>query len=318
MKVFAPGKLVLTGAYAVLAGAPAIAIAASRGAIADGSRGAASPTPEVRAALGDLAAPQVDASAMFSGGRKLGLGASAAILVASVAAHEAASGADLASAVVRERIFARARDAHARAQGGGSGVDVAASVHGGAIRYVVGEPVRAVALPPGLGVHVFACAHSARTSELRASVDRLARADERAHRACMDALCASARGGADAVDRQDGAAFVDALRRTARSLARLGAAAGVPIVPAGFDDLEAIASRDEAAFAVSGAGGGDVAVHVGPRAPSEAFLAQSRALGLEPLDLSVDRAGVRLHAAPEKPRAGSGVIDRGKAPSRNP
>lgn len=317
MKVFAPGKLVLTGAYAVLEGAPAIAVAVSRGAVADPSRSAAAPTPEVRAALGD-AAPHVDASSMFAGDRKLGLGASAAILVASVAAQEAASGADLASFAVRERLFARARDAHAKAQAGGSGVDVAASVHGGAIRYVVGQPVRGVTLPETLGIHVFACAQSARTSELRAAVDRLGRSDARAHRACMDELVTIAKDGADAAESADARSFVRALRRTARALARLGSAAGVAIVPDGFDALEDLAAREDGAFAVSGAGGGDVAVLVGPRPPSSAFLSHAREIGLTRLDLSLDVSGVRLYDAPSSLRAGPrGAVDLGKALSRN-
>ena len=296
MKVFAPGKLVLTGAYAVLEGAPAVVVAVNRGAIADISRKALSPTPEVHAALGDDA-PHVDASAMFAGERKLGLGASAAILVASVAAHEAASGADLANAAVRERIFVAARAAHATAQGGGSGVDVAASVYGGAIRYVVGQPIRALVLPRALGVHVFACGNSARTTELRAAVDRLATTEGAVHRACMDELVAIAAEGADAAMHANASAFVVALRRAARALARLGAAAGTAIVPARFDELEAIAAREDAAFAVSGAGGGDVAVFVGPTGPSRRFVEQAHALGLSLLDVALDTAGVRPHRA---------------------
>ena len=57
MRVFAPGKLVLTGAYAVLGGAPAIVMATNRGAYADGARITPTPTAEVRAALGDVDAP---------------------------------------------------------------------------------------------------------------------------------------------------------------------------------------------------------------------------------------------------------------------
>ncbi len=49
MRVFAPGKLVLTGAYAVLEGAPAIVVATNRGAVADATRVALTATPEVRA-----------------------------------------------------------------------------------------------------------------------------------------------------------------------------------------------------------------------------------------------------------------------------
>lgn len=297
MKAFAPGKLVLTGAYAVLHGAPAIVVATSRGAVADGSRSGA-PSLEVRAALGDGPAPLVDASALFAeGDRKFGLGASSAILVASLAVRAAERGADLAGADVRADLFREARRAHAAAQGGGSGVDVAASVYGGAVHYVVGQTPTRVAIPSGLRVHVFACGVSARTSELRAEVDRLARTGPAAHRACLDDLAAVANDAARAVDVADAAAFVLALRRTARALARLGDAAGVGIVPAGFDALEALASREDASMSVSGAGGGDVAVYVGPTAPSPAFLERADALGLSSLDLSLDTKGVRIAPA---------------------
>jgi phosphomevalonate kinase len=295
MRTFAPGKLVLTGAYAVLEGAPAIAVAVSRGAFADSSRPARLPTPEVLAALGEnAAAPEVDASTMFAGDRKLGLGASAAILVASLAAREAEAGADLSSAIVRERIFAAARNAHAHAQSGGSGIDVAASVHGGAIQYVMGQPVKRVALPSGLRVRTFACRNSARTSELRAEIDRLARTEPAVHHGNMTELVAIAHDAARAVDGGDGPAFVSALRRTARGLARLGEAAGVGIVPSGFDALEGLADRDEAAFCVSGAGGGDVAVYVGRHEPSAAFLERAHALGLFALGVAIDDQGVRV------------------------
>jgi mevalonate kinase len=146
---------------------------------------------------------------------------------------------------------------------------------------------------------VFACATSARTSELRASVDALAVADAGLHRACMDGLVRIANEAEQAVDAGDGDGLIAALGRAARGLARLGAAAGVGIVPPGFDALEALAARDGGAFCVSGAGGGDVAVHVGRGAASAAFHREARARGLAPLALSLDPAGVRL--APDGP-----------------
>jgi phosphomevalonate kinase len=302
MRTFAPGKLVLTGAYAVLHGAPAVAIGVSRGAYADSSRGAVVLTPEVASALGrDVRPPHVDASTMFVGSRKLGLGASAAILVASVAAHEADAGADLSDPAFREKLFGMTRDAHARAQSGGSGVDVAVSVYGGAVQYVMGEPVKRVTLPRGVLVSVFACKTSARTSELRAQIDRLGQTNPAAHRACMSDLVAIANDAARAVADGDAAAFVDGLRRTARGLARLGTEARVGIVPEGFDELEAIAAREDASFSVSGAGGGDVAVYVGRSEPSRTLAERAHALGLFPLDLSLDNEGVRI--APAVPAA---------------
>lgn len=312
MKVFAPGKLVLTGAYAVLEGAPAIVVAVSRGAFADAARTAITATPEVRAALGDVPVPHFDASAMFIGARKLGLGASAAILVASLAAREAERGADLAAPAVRDALFARARAAHLEAQGGGSGVDVAASVHGGVLRYSLGAsgPSSARAsLPPGMHLSVFACPTSARTSELRAEIERFALAKPGLSRVCMHELGVVAERAASAASSGDRDAFVEAVRRTADALTRLGSAAGVGIVPPGFDALAELAAQEDAAFCVSGAGGGDVVAYVGRTNPSSAFLERARALGLFVLDLDIDEKGVRIAPQPSAlVAAGLGVV----------
>lgn len=298
MKVFAPGKLVLTGAYAVLEGAPAIVVATSRGAFTDGDRTAPTATPEVAAALGDAApAPHADASSLFVGARKLGLGASASILVASIGVREAERGADLSRPDVRAAIFARAREAHAAAQGGGSGVDVAASVYGGVLEYTLSGH-RAVKLPTGMRLTVFACGTSARTSELRAFVDRLAESSPDLHRSRMGELGEIARYASRAVASDDRAAFLDAVRNTYGALARLGAAASAPIVPAGWEALGDAATTEGAAFCVSGAGGGDVAAFVGVAPPSRAFLAQARTQGLFVLDVDVDEKGVRVVSQP--------------------
>jgi phosphomevalonate kinase len=115
----------------------------------------------------------------------------------------------------------------------------------------------------------------------------------------MDDLAAVAHDGADAVARADHAALVDAVARTARALGRLGHATGAPIVPAGFDELAAIAAAEHAAFCVSGAGGGDVAAFVGDAKPSSRFLERAHALGLFLLDVDFDEKGVRT--APHAP-----------------
>ncbi|AKV01634.1 Phosphomevalonate kinase [Labilithrix luteola] len=298
MKAFAPGKLVLTGAYAVLEGAPCIVVATSRGVVADTARRASFTTPEVEAALGSVAAPDVDASALFLDSRKLGLGASAAILVASLAAREAEAGRDVGDDDVRAALFSRAREAHATAQSGGSGVDVAASVFGGALRYTMGAlPVR-VTLPRGAHLSVFACGNSARTSDLRGKVDALAASSPALHRECMDALQSLARDAAQAVDAGALERLVDVVRRTSAALARLGDAAGAPIVPTELRELSDIAARESAAFCVSGAGGGDVAVYLGSAPPSAAFLTRASALGLLRLDLGLDEKGVRALPTP--------------------
>src|SRR5215213_4826993 len=155
----APGKVVISGAYAVLEGAPAIVAAIDRYVLADAERAPEKTTAEVREALkrrGPSPHPWFDASALRSGGaqdRKLGLGSSAAILVSCLASLELGNDSDLDDAALSARVFGPALAAHRAAQGGGSGVDVAASAFGGiqVCRMVPDGLVRkALALPPAL------------------------------------------------------------------------------------------------------------------------------------------------------------------------
>jgi len=282
VKVIAPGKLVLTGAYAVIEGAPAIVVAIDRYAVADVS-----------------APDDVDVCALQDEeGRKLGLGSSAASMVASHAARALARGEDLSHPLVRASLFEGVREAHAHQQRGGSGVDVAAAVHGGALRYVTkGQEaaLRAVELPPGLFLRAFWSGTSARTSELRARVDALL---ARAPLALMP-LHRIAIAGAGAVDTGDARAFVHSARDYGRALEALGHAADAPVVPPAFAELAALAETCGAAFLPSGAGGGDVGVWLGVASPSAAFVARATALEMRVLPLKVDRGGVR----PEKTTA---------------
>jgi hypothetical protein len=128
------------------------------------------------------------------------------------------------------------------------------------------------------------------------------------HHACINELATIARSAAEAVAKGDREAFVASVRLAARGLARLGAAAGTAIVPEGFEHLEALAAADGAAFCVSGAGGGDVACHIGGARPSPAFVAGAHALGLFEIDLVLDEKGVRAAAQPAAVILGSGPV----------
>ena len=277
MKVLAPGKLVLTGAYAVLEGAPAVVAAIDRYAVADTGE------PE-----------RVDTSSMRDeGGRKLGLGSSAAWRVAAEGAREAAGGADLRVVAVRARIFDAVRAAHARDQGGGSGVDVAAAVHGGVVRYVLDGAranARRAPLPQGVELAAFFSGESARTSDLRARVEALKARDRHAlARLCDVALEADA-----AVVSGAALDFVRAARAFGAALARLGESADAPIVPPAFSELASLAARDGGAFLPSGAGGGDVGVWLSLAPPPVSFVARARSLAMRPLSLCIDPDGVRV------------------------
>jgi phosphomevalonate kinase len=316
VRAIAPGKLLLTGAYAVLEGAPAVVVAVDRYAVADASGTERDPSAEVRAALGQEAAPKIDVRALHDErGRKLGLGSSAAALVASLGVRALARREDLRSPLVRARIFRAARDAHTRAQGGGSGVDVAASVHGGVLRYAIdagGDAlVRALELPAGVQMAVYDSGTSARTSEMRARFERLrAQSDARGLLARLGDRAAQASA---AVESGEGQAFVACAREFGGILATLGAAIDAPIVPRSFAELAALAERENAAFLPSGAGGGDVAVWLGFASPSSAFAARASELAIRPLALGIDRGGLRADSPPDDTR-GIPWLERPESP----
>ncbi len=294
MKVFAPGKMVLTGAYAVLRGHPSVVVAVSRGAVADDARRARS-SREVRAALGTDDAPEVDTRTLYDGSRKLGLGASAAVLVATLALRARAQGKDLGDPSTRRELFVEGRRAHEKAQSGGSGVDVAASVYGGALVYRLDEHgeghVLETRLPENVGFHAYAARTSARTTELRAVVDRL-RTDRPVEDARLfEALGEASRAAANACLSGEAQAFVAASIAFGEALSALGRAADAPIFSVADEELASLARSSGSAFHPSGAGGGDVAVLLGSK--PNGFDQEAVRLGYVPLPLTVDQGGVR-------------------------
>lgn len=155
----APGKLIVTGEYAVLDGAPALVLAVNRRVVASrhaGPRGSSAfllalvheleqrfgtQHPAARAAT-EIA---VDSAAFYDGTMKLGLGSSAAVTVAATALALAADHERVA-VIDRDLVLSIASAAHAEAQGArgarGSGADIAASVFGGVIAFQRTTPDR--------------------------------------------------------------------------------------------------------------------------------------------------------------------------------
>lgn len=294
MRAAAPGKLVLSGAYAVLFGAPAIVTAVDRYAIADTRRPADFVAKEVRAALGDRTAPHVDASALRLGARKLGLGSSAAILVAALGAIALEKRGALDDGALCEMVLARALDAHARAQGGGSGADVAASAHGGtvAVRRVGGDlRIEGLGGSP-LVFAVFASERSASTREMLKSVMALSARAPRRFATLMEPLKSAAERAGAAYESGARESFLAALLEQGKLLGMLGKAAGIPIVTEQVAALAPAAETEGAALLPSGAGGGDVILFAGSQPPSAAFENTAKRAGLARLVLALGARGV--------------------------
>ncbi|MFO0676057.1 MAG: hypothetical protein U0169_05955 [Polyangiaceae bacterium] len=297
MIVVAPGKLLLTGAYAVLHGAPALVCAVDRHAVAEVGTVDPCPSREIRAAFELVPAPKVDVGQLFDRDQKLGLGSSAASLVAALGASAVAAGKDLLVEDTRQALFDRARLAHRKAQGGGSGVDIAASVHGGVLTYALaGESTRIgrTKLPEGLVLTVYYTGTSVRTSEMRGSVDAFRSLDPSRYAKLEDEIATASEDAIRATTTGDLESFLEALRVTGDVLAELGDAADAPVVPRWAEPLVAAAADSGAAFVPSGAGGGDVFVHAGSRAPDARFLEILSASHLRPVALGIDAEGVRV------------------------
>jgi len=293
----APGKLVICGEYAVLADAPAIAVAvdvraracveagkgASRLEVAgEGSwpfRWDARGLPDWEAQPGQgrglvlnaVAATLADAGlAMQDGlsitldtlafhapeGGKLGLGSSAAIIVALVAALCAEAGRPLSQDTTLEL----AQVAHRRLQaGGGSGIDIAAAVHGGVVGLVPGEGVASLRWPEGL--HWFAAwsGYGAATMPLlrRFNAYRRRQARSAAGSGPLDQLCEVARAAYAAWQQADAATILRTLEIYGEALNILDTTARIGIATRAHRRMAAMASGLGCVYKTSGAGGGD-------------------------------------------------------------
>lgn len=259
--VLAPGKLVIAGEYAVLDGAPALVLAIDRGVRCEvrPGRGVQTPDGDDRYVRGALeGAPE--ALYRFSAENpvdlpgKPGFGGSAAACVA----------ACLAAGRPGQDAFAL----HREAQGGGSGIDVAASLVGGLVRFQAGQtiPLHATISPS-----VLWSGQSARTGP------RVRRYQAWGGRA---AFVEASTALVDALPDDP----VAALAECARLLIAMAAQADLDYLSPGLARILSLAADFGGAAKPSGAGGGDCAIALfhDPDAQS-AFEAACAAVGLTPI-----------------------------------
>ena len=252
IRVVAPGKLVLLGEYAVLDGAPAVVAAVDRGvrcevtsadtttwSTPDDDRFVAAAliaadAPAGHYAFADHPVPVTDS--------KLGLGGSAAAVVAAVAAADLQRG----RAVDPDRIHSLARRVHLQVQGCGSGIDVAASSYGGVLRFHDGV---ATGLHARADPVVVWSGRSARTGP-RVQVYRSLGGPRRAR------FVAAMTEAVEAFDT----APVPAIRAAWVALRDMAAAAGLDYRTPALDRIVRLAEDCGGAAKPSGAGGGDCAI----------------------------------------------------------
>jgi phosphomevalonate kinase len=316
-EVTAPGKVFLVGEYAVLEGGAAVVAAVSRRASGRFVAGIPPASPVVAeavrltaAALGrdvralPAGAVLVDTGELSSGGRKLGLGSSAATAAVAVGAMLEAAGRSVEEE--RDLVFSIAEAAHRRAQGGlGSGADVAATVHGGLIRYLrpagaSAAPVirRLTRLPPASELLIFSTGTPSSTLGAVKAMAALRERDPAYHEALLEPLRDAADRFMEAIDIGNARELAAATRAAGAGMAALGTAADLPIVTPELAAAAALAEELGGAAKPSGAGGGDVGVALFPeREAAHTFRRRACDLGLTILDIAVDPDGVSRRPA---------------------
>lgn len=324
----APGKLMLSGEYAVLEGAEAIVAAVDRRVRVWLAEPGADPvtSPEVVASRAEAerrwgptaGVLQMDVSATRAGDQKLGVGSSAAGAAAAAGLVRAQAGGDLSALAIRREVMAAALAGHHAVAPRGSGADVAAATLGGFVRFrrVVtnGEPgdepgdpvaveVEPVVWPSDLQVRVVWTGQQVRTSDMLDRVEALRRSDAVAHADAMAGLQAAARQCSSALvigpgaDAPEAAAVVRAVRGYHLAMAALGDAAAAPIVNQTLHHIAELAARAGGAAKPSGAGGGDVALAMFESVDQASrFEAACQAAGLDVIHTRLGAAGVRIDA----------------------
>ena len=318
----APGKIVLSGEYAVLAGAPAICTAVSRRA-----RVAITESPGERHrvvapgysdvegrfttasgyvrwqqggeeyplvnAVWRLMQPVVASSLTLmldtsefreaTSGAKTGIGSSAALTVALVAALANVS-------TSKHDVAATASDAHREFQRGtGSGIDIACSIAGGLIEYRMQDRyVAAVDWPRGLH-------HALLWSGIPVSTGtQLQRWQQASAKPSLDALLDASRSVAASWREGDAAALLEQYHNYGDALAAFGDDHGLGIYAAGHAELAAAARQQGLFYKPCGAGGGDVGIVLGMDANAVAgFAAEARDFGFRQLDVALQAPGAR-------------------------
>jgi phosphomevalonate kinase len=203
-------------------------------------------------------------------------------------------------------LFERALSAHRKAQGGGSGVDVAASTFGGTLACRLSEPLLPVAgdaalgaplqvdtlTLPALTLEIWASPSAANTSHYIRQVSDWGSREPKAFAALFERLTRAAARAVDACTTADPSGFLEALDEQALGLLSLGEHSQTAIFLPELVPLAQRARAEGACFLPAGAGGGDISLFAGLTGPTPELKQALQAAGLSRLNLSFGAPGV--------------------------
>ncbi|HEY9724235.1 MAG TPA: phosphomevalonate kinase [Oscillatoriaceae cyanobacterium] len=253
-------------------------------------------------------------------GRKIGLGSSAAVVVAVVAAVLHLLGDEDEGPVSPDLVFKLAAIAHFQAQGSGSGADVAASTYGGWLRYSSFQPdwlrgrldrrgplyklldenwpflsVTPLEVPSDLCLCVGWTGEPASTGPMITRVQSLRATAPEAYGNFLKTSAEAVEALIAALQHGEASRALAAIAANRVALQRLGEAAAVQIETPGLSELSRWAEVCGGSAKPSGAGGGDCGVALIEGAERAVSLqAAWRKAGIEPLDLAIAETGVTV------------------------
>jgi phosphomevalonate kinase len=354
----APGKVFVAGEYGVLIGGPAVIAAvgrrlrcrvrlepgAGRRRIRSVDRafdGTFDGTPaslplEIRfvaaaaavaarfLALGSRDLTIETESELDPAGAKRGLGGSAAVTAATLAAIFRAAGRKVDETDLTVRV-ALGVEAHRLAQGSGSAADVVTATVGGLVlvheldvsRFprTLGDcdgttrvRFERIALPRSLGLEVVATGRPAASGPRARRFLARARGEGTgagtAATATLASWCegmrAAVEGLAASCRAEDAAGALAATASAGRLVEQLGGVAGLPILTRELRLATRIARECGAVAKSSGAGGGDCAIALVATPRREALRGAWSQAGLEPLAVEIDANGARIETSTER------------------
>lgn len=300
----APGKIMLTGEYAVLHGHRAVVVTVGKRVTA---RFGSSPSKSrlihhlaERVGQSDPDAGErartieVDSSELYDGDHKLGLGSSAAV---AVAATTLALGDD-DPVVVRRLALHAHRAAQAERGAAGSGADIGACAHGGAVAVRAGEDdleVEPLTLPGNLDLVLVWTGIAADTASLVAQVAAAGQRDPEEFDSALGRIAAASEALVAACEAGDAPSAVAAIHAGGAAHLGLAAITGVPLITPVHKQIRAMAAPRGGAAKPTGAGGGDIALAAFPgRTQADAFRRDLYIAGMHTLNLRVGVKGAKL------------------------
>ena len=241
-----------------------------------------------------------DALHLDGGRTKLGLGSSAAVVVALAEAMRYGLrvwGLDRSEPDPLDA-YREDLELHHELQGGaGSGIDIAAAFHGGLRSYTRADgTTKPMQLPPEVQMRMVWTGKPASTRRFLEGTAATRVRDRGAYDAAIESLATAAAAGIAACAAGTGEAFLGAVRLHERAMAALGELCALPIVSSTHAQLAAIAKAEGSAYKPSGAGGGDVGLLFATSTEALGKTGQRmQDAGYRLLEPAIDAEGVRVH-----------------------